>query len=73
MSPEKMIHMANQIATFFASQPGTDQADAVARHLKAFWDPRMLAQLHAHVAAGGEGLSPLVVAAAARLAESRAA
>ncbi len=26
MSPEKMVMMANQIATFFRSQPGTDQA-----------------------------------------------
>ena len=67
MSPEKMIHMANQIATFFATQPGTGQAEAEARHLKSFWDPRMLAQLHAHVAAGGAGLSPLVIAAARSL------
>ena len=67
MSPDKMIHMANQIATFFATQPGTGQAEAVARHLKAFWDPRMLAQIDAHVAAGGAGLSPLVIAAVGSL------
>ena len=61
MSPEKMIYMANQIATFFASQPGDHQADDIAKHLKAFWDPRMLDQIHAHVDAGGAGLSPTVI------------
>jgi formate dehydrogenase subunit delta len=61
VSPDKMIHMANQIATFFATQPGSRQAEAVARHLKSFWDPRMLAQLDACVAQGGAGLSPLVI------------
>ena len=73
MSPDKMIHMANQIATFFATQPGTGQAEAVARHLKSFWDPRMLAQLDAHVAASGAGLSPLVIAAVGSLRATAAA
>lgn len=64
MSPEKMVHMANQIATFFKSQPGKDQAARVAAHLRDFWEPRMRDQLKAHVAAGGEGLDDLVVEAA---------
>jgi formate dehydrogenase subunit delta len=64
MSPDKMVHMANQIATFFATQPGDAQVASVAKHLKSFWDPRMLSQLDAHVAAGGAGLSPLALAAA---------
>ena len=63
MSPEKMVRMANQIATFFSSQPGGEQAKEVAGHLRAFWEPRMLRQLEAHVDAGGEGLSPLVIEA----------
>ena len=46
MSPEKMVMMANQIATFFRSQPGTDQADRVAAHLKDYWEPRMRQQPH---------------------------
>jgi formate dehydrogenase subunit delta len=73
MSPDKMIHMANQIASFFATQPGEGQAAAVAKHLTSFWDPRMLAQLHAHVAAGGAGLTPLALEAARSLAEPQAA
>lgn len=64
MSPEKMVMMANQIAAFFRSQPGTDQAERVAAHLKDYWEPRMRQQLRDHVAAGGRGLDPLVLGAA---------
>jgi formate dehydrogenase subunit delta len=67
MSPDKMVHMANQIARFFRSQPGTDQADRVAAHLRDFWEPRMRADLKAYVAAGGAGLDPLVLKAAGRV------
>nr|WP_209840483.1 formate dehydrogenase subunit delta [Rubellimicrobium aerolatum] len=59
--------MANQIATFFASQPGDIQAEEVAAHLKAFWEPRMLTALLAHADAGGAGLSPLALRAVERL------
>lgn len=52
MSPDKLVRMANQIATFFASQPGTDQAERVAGHLKDFWGPEMRAELKDHAAAG---------------------
>ena len=63
MSPDKMITMANQIATFFASQPGDDQALRTAAHINDFWEPRMRRQLLSHLAAGGERLNPLVIAA----------
>lgn len=63
MSPEKLVRMANQIATFFASQPG-DPAEGVARHINEFWEPRMRSQLLAHLAAGGAGLHTAVLAAA---------
>lgn len=56
MSPEKMVHMANQIAAFFKTQPGNDQAERVAAHLTDYWEPRMRRQLCDHVASGGEGL-----------------
>ncbi len=67
MSPEKMVHMANQIAAFFKTQPGADVAEKVAVHLTDFWEPRMRAQFLAYVAEGGAGLDPAVVAAATRL------
>ncbi len=65
--PDKLLRMANQIAAFFATQPGTTQAADVAAHLKAFWEPRMLQALFAHADAGGEGLDPLVLEAVGRL------
>lgn len=67
MSPEKLVRMANQIATFFETQPGEDRAGRVADHLSDFWDPRMREALLEHVDAGGAGLSPLARAAAERL------
>ncbi len=64
MSPDKMILMVNQIATFFKSQPGDDQAERIANHLQDFWDPRMRAQLRDYVAKGGEGLDASALKAA---------
>lgn len=63
MSPEKMTTMVNQIATFFATQPGDDQAERVAAHINDFWDPRMRRQLLDHLSTGGAGLSELAIAA----------
>jgi formate dehydrogenase subunit delta len=68
MQPDKLVRMANQIATFFRSQPGTDQADRVAQHLRDYWDPRMRAAIRDHMAAGGEGLDDLARQAVQRLA-----
>lgn len=67
MSPDKMIHMANQIAAFFQTQPGDDGAEKVAAHLADFWEERMRAQLFAHVDAGGDRLDPLVLEAVGHL------
>lgn len=61
---EKIIRMANQIASFFATQPREDGPLGVATHINKFWEPRMRRQLFAHVDAGGEGLTPLVMQAA---------
>ena len=67
MSPEKMIMMANQIATFFKTQPRTDAPAKIADHINDFWEPRMRTQLFEVLDAGGEGLSPLVVASAEKI------
>ncbi|MDF1621081.1 formate dehydrogenase subunit delta [Pseudothioclava nitratireducens] len=67
MSPDKMVRMANQIAKFFASQPEAARVPGVANHINDFWEPRMRAALLAHIAAGGEGLDPLVIEASAQL------
>ncbi len=64
MSPDKLVTMANQIATFFKAQ-GPDKApEAIAAHITAFWDPRMRREILA-IARGGSGarLDPLAVRA----------
>jgi len=72
MSPDKLVHMANQIGKFFTSQ-GPDKAEAgIAQHIARFWDPRMRAAIFAHLDAGGAGLDPLVREAIEKLgAEQR--
>jgi formate dehydrogenase subunit delta len=67
MSPDRLIHMANQIGTFFRSQ-GHDKAVAgVADHIKKFWDLRMKRAIFAHLDAGGAGLDANVRDAIASL------
>ena len=61
----ELIRMANQIAAFFEAYPRAEAIDGIAKHIKSFWDPRMRKRLDAHIGAGGEGLSPLVIAALA--------
>ena len=63
----KLVTMANQIATFFASQQRENQAERVAIHLKDFWGPEMRAELLRSVDAGGARLNPIVLDAAERL------
>lgn len=61
---EKLVRMANQIASFFASQPEATRVDGVATHINKFWEPRMRRQLFEILDAGGDGLDPLVLDAA---------
>jgi formate dehydrogenase subunit delta len=65
----KLVTMANQIATFFASQPHADAVAGVENHIRKFWDPRMRGKIQAHLAQGGDGLSPLAREAIGRLAD----
>lgn len=67
-----VVERANRIARFFAAYPEEEAVAGIADHLRKFWDPRMRAQLFAHLAAGGEGLHPLARAAAERLAAAAA-
>jgi formate dehydrogenase subunit delta len=63
MSPDKLVYMANQIGKFFASQGEEKAVPQIADHLAKFWDPRMRREILAHLAAGGAGLDPMVLAA----------
>lgn len=67
MSPDKLVYMANQIGRFFTTQPRETAHEAIAQHLKQFWEPRMRRAIRAHVAAGGAGLAPEVVKAVSLL------
>jgi formate dehydrogenase subunit delta len=73
MSPDKMIHMANQIALFFESKPHDEGVEGMAGHITDFWEPRMRKQLFDHIAAGGAGLRPLVIEAAPKIRAVKAA
>lgn len=63
MSTDKLIRMANQIATFFEVQPG-DGAAATAAHINDNWSPPMRATLLGMIANGSPELHPLVAAGA---------
>lgn len=64
---DKHIYMANQIAKFFESKPHAEGVEGVAAHINDFWEPRMRAKFFAVVDAGGAGLRPLVLEAAAKI------
>ncbi|SME96740.1 formate dehydrogenase subunit delta [Xaviernesmea oryzae] len=71
---DKLVRMANQIATFFMSQPENVRAEGVATHINKFWEPRMRRQFFEHLDRGGAGLMPLVIEASVliRRPEARA-
>lgn len=67
MSAEKITRMANQIAQFMESKPHAEGVALLASHINDFWDPRMRLQLFNILDAGGAGLRPLVIEAAAAI------
>lgn len=67
MAVEKLVYMANQIGRFFANQGEAKAVAGIEEHLRKFWEPRMRAQILAHLEAGGAGLDPFVRDAVARL------
>jgi formate dehydrogenase subunit delta len=58
-----MVHLANQIALFFASYPREEAVAGVTDHLKRFWEPRMRRQIIEYVANGNGGLHELALEA----------
>jgi formate dehydrogenase subunit delta len=61
-SLERLIYMANQIATNLAHED--DPVVAMTKHLSDFWDPRMKAMI---IANGSTGLDAVAAAAVAQL------
>jgi formate dehydrogenase subunit delta len=73
MSADKIARMANDIAKFMESKPHDEGVAGLYSHINDFWDPRMRKQLFDLIDAGGAGLRPLVLDAAARIRRPQAA
>jgi formate dehydrogenase subunit delta len=70
MSVERLVGMANEIATFFAGAESADEAPrAAAAHLQRFWSPAMRRQLVDYLRRDGSALTPVAAKAAAALAD----
>ena len=68
MNIERLVTMANDIASYFAAEPDHAAAvEGIRDHLTKFWDPVMRRQLKAHITAGGNGLQPLAREAVERM------
>ncbi len=68
MNIDHLVKIANEIGSFFVTANDEDTAaQLIADHLKRFWDPRMRKQVIAHLAQGGEGFTPAVAKAVAKL------
>ena len=71
MSEERLVYMANQIATFFRSAPREEAVSATLDHLKKFWEPRMRRQILEHLRTHqGAGLNEIALNAVQKLAQS---
>ncbi len=56
MDVEHLVGMANQIAEFFDSEQGRDEAyKPVSSHIARYWDPRMRRAILKHVSEGEPG------------------
>ena len=46
MTPDKLVYMANQIGSYFTTDPQPEHArQQIAEHMKKFWAPSMRATL----------------------------
>ena len=74
MTTQRLVYMANQVADFFRSYPEAEAIDSTAKHLKAYWDPRMRREIEAHLAEkAGAGLSHIAMEAVKLIAAKDAA
>jgi len=66
MHIERLVEMINDIAANQAADPDS-AVEVITQHIQRFWDPRMRAQIIAHVEQGGVGLMPSARDAVSRL------
>jgi formate dehydrogenase subunit delta len=62
MDMKNLIHMANQIGSFFEAMPDREEALlGITGHLHNFWEPRMRSQLLDYMdTENGKDLKPIV-------------
>jgi formate dehydrogenase subunit delta len=72
MNIDLLIKMTNEIGDFFAGTGDKAEAtEAVARHLRRYWDPRMRAQIIKYYEErSGAGLSDIALGAVAMLRQA---
>lgn len=64
MNIHHLVKMANDIGSFFESEPETTGVPNVATHLKKFWEPRMRREIYSHLdETKGSGLKDIVLQA----------
>ncbi len=65
MESHRLVKMANDIASFFRSEPDHAVAiEGIAGHIRRFWDPRMRREIFKWIDEhDGEGLQPLALEA----------
>lgn len=74
MTTQRLVQMANQVASFFASYPEAEAIEGTANHLKSYWDPRMRREMAAHLTdKAGAGLSHIAMEAVKRMVARDAA
>ena len=66
MHIERLVEMINDIAANQVADPD-NAVDVITQHIQRFWDPRMRAQIIAHVEQGGVGMAAEAKAAVGRL------
>ena len=73
MSDQRLVYMANQIATYFRSAPKEEAVASTLSHVKQFWEPRMRRQILEHLSThDGAGLNDIALAAIQQLATTTA-
>lgn len=60
---QKLVRMANQIASFFRSYPDDAATAGIHKHIVAFWTPKMRHALDVYGPKAESGLDPLVLKA----------
>ena len=69
MSEQRLVYMANQIATYFRSAPKEEAVASTLDHVQKFWEPRMRRQMLEHLSThDGAGLNDIALAAIRELA-----